>query len=1081
MADWQNAIEQVKRPQIAIPAGAILITGVTAGVLGFFLGKWIYVIVALLGILVALLAFLILALYSREREERLKRGTVDEGSATVMRRREEARATVGLEEGFRRAVSVIEARELGGLPWYLVLGARGAGKSALLRASGLDLPAAVEKLVGTGPTTDCDWWLTNQAVFIDTAGRYLANEGPDQREWRQLLSLVRKYRPRPALQGVLIVLSAADLLSKPAGQLEAEASELRRHLNEIVDLLGVDPPAYLLVTQADRIQGLGDAAASLAGARLQEAFGWTNRERYPHDAGRTVGDGFASLGERIELALPDLLVREPDPNRRRRLFLLPQEIAGLSRALSTLVGRTFAPALYDEAPFLRGVYLTSALREGAVVSPVLDRLGHSWAKEAVDPSVSPGSWFARDFFRRILLDSEEQGLAVPTESVGPRTRAVVLGVAYALAAVLVVLWSISLYHNWSAIRVIRQAAWDAHGRGLSLDVLDRLRQALETYDEAGNTGLYGVGFGGALRRAVERGKKTFVAGFGGEFEEPAKRSLLDGVGRSDGDAFDALEDLAADLGYLATRGSDISSAPELVRYSDARRNDQEKTAFSAGYASFVRWAQDVEIASRVQHEQERFDQEAPRLLEISRLEAWCNAHPEAAPPVRYQGVGLPQPGPGVPDAVSGCYTRPFYEKRIAALVENVERSGKAPRESVNRFREDYTRRYAESWATFLVVTPRPPVADAGVTHSPYLSLLAKIDDNTNVDGLWLKRVPGWVQKLHGVRSQVPPSEKEKAPWVRYEASLESVNSVVERVRGRSHLAFAVAREVSDGQDTEFKKAIELVRKELVPVEAEDEDRTQTGALQSILLMPTLNGFTAVLESAAQEVDQMWKDQVVAPFPPPLTPDAHERLYGPGGALERFRREVLAPFVSGSQARPLLEDREMPLSPRLLSFVATGGRSAGGGGGGGAMPSGPQTVRLVGAPSEVHGTSGVFVTGQELTLVCASRPEQRFEYSDGVGEKVFTWTPDCDLVQLVVHVRSADGHEEELPREWNGPFAFSAFLRDGQPASDGSYQWTLSDRTGSSLRVVVRYRRRGGEDIIRFEKAAAQAPPSSAVN
>jgi ImcF (intracellular multiplication and macrophage-killing)-related protein len=1081
MADWQDAIEQVKRPQIAIPAGAILITGVTAGVLGFVLGKWIYVIVALLGILVTLLAFLIFALYSREREERLKRGTVDEGGASVMRRREEARATIGLEEGFRRAVAVIEARELGGLPWYLVLGARGAGKSALLRASGLDLPAAVEKLVGTGPTADCDWWLTNQAVFIDTAGRYLANEGPDEREWRQLLSLVRKYRTRPALLGVLVVLSAADLLSKPAGQLEAEASELRRHLNEIVDLLGVDPPVYLLVTQADRIQGLADAAASLGGARLQEAFGWTNRERYPHDAGRTVGDAFASLRERIELALPDLLVREPDPNRRRRLFLLPQEIAGLSRALSTLVGRAFAPALYDEAPFLRGVYLTSALREGALVSPVLDRLGHPWAKEAVDPSISPGSWFARDFFRRILLDSEEQGLAVPTESVGPRTRAVVLGVAYALAAVLVVLWSISLYYNWSAIRVIRQAAWDAHGRGLSIDVLDRLRQALETYDEAGNTGLYGVGLGSALRRAAERGKKTFVAGFGSEFEEPAKASLLDGVGRSDGDAFDALEDLAADLGYLATRGSDVSSAPDLVRYSDARRNDQEKTAFTASYASFVRWAQDVEIASRVQHEQERFDQEAPRLLEISRLEAWCNTHPEAAPPVRYQGVGLPHPGPGAPDAVSGCYTRPFYEKRIAALVENVERSGRASRESVERFREDYTRRYAESWATFLVATPRPPLADAGVTHSPYLNLLAKIDDNTNVDGLWLKRVPGWVRKLHAVRSEVAPSDKEKAPWTRYEASLESVNSVVERVHGRSHLAFAVAKDVSDGQDTEFKKAIELVRKELVPVEAEDEDRTQTGALQSILLMPILNGFTAVLESAAQEVDQMWKDQIVAPFPPPLTPDAHERLYGPGGALERFRREVLAPFASGSQARPLLEDREMPLSPRLLTFVATGGRSAGGGGGGGAMPSGPQTVRLVGAPSEVSGSSGVFVTGQELTLVCASRPEQRFEYSDGVGEKVFTWTPDCDLVQLVVHVRSADGHEEELPREWNGPFAFSAFLRDGQPAGDGSYQWTVSDRTGSNVRVVVRYRRRGGEDIIRFEKAASQAPPSSAVN
>jgi hypothetical protein len=146
-----------------------------------------------------------------------------------------------------------------------------------------------------------------------------------------------------------------------------------------------------------------------------------------------------------------------------------------------------------------------------------------------------------------------------------------------------------------------------------------------------------------------------------------------------------------------------------------------------------------------------------------------------------------------------------------------------------------------------------------------------------------------------------------------------------------------------------------------------------------------------------------------------------------------------------------------------------------------MPSGPQTVRLVGAPSEVRGGGNVFVTGQELTLVCATRPEQRFEYTDGVGEKIFTWTPDCVLVQLLVRVRSSDGHEIEIPREWNGPYAFSSFLREGVALGDGTQQWTVRDQTGSGISVGVRYRRRGGEGILRAQQAASQSLPSGAVN
>ena len=747
MPDWKGAAQNLKRPQVAIPVGALAVTGVTAIILGFFLQRWVYLIAALLVLLIGLLAFLVYSLYSKERDSRVARGVAPEGDATLIRRKEQ-RAAVGLEEGFRKAVAVIEARQLGHLPWYLVLGAPDAGKTALLRASGLELPAAVERLVEPGPTTSCNWWLTNQAVVIDTAGRYsTAHEGGDHREWKQLLALVRKYRPRPALQGVLIALSAADLLSKAGPQLEAEASELRRHLNEIVDAVGVDPPIYLIVTQADRIQGFTEAAAGFAGSRLHEAIGWTHRERYPHDAAQTVRDAFSRIRERIEGMLPDLLIREPEPARRRRLFFLPQEIAALSRSISAFAGRAFAPALYDEAPFLRGIYLVSALREGAIVSPVVDRLGHAWAQGSVDTSGPSGSWFLHDFFRRLLLDSEEQTLTVPADRVGPRTRAVVLGLAGAAAGVLAVVWGITAWNNWQAIDAVTAAAVDTRERRESLDAVDHLWQSLAASEKAREEGMHGMGLGGPLDRAVERGRRVFLASFARDFEEPAKQVLLASVKGEGDDSFASLQDLAVDVDYLASRAGEGSSMPELARYSEVRRSDSERTAFAAAYEAYVRWAPQVEIQTRIEAERQRLDEEAPRLLDVTRLAAWCASRPELAKPIRYQDIGLPASDPAISDRVSGCFTRKFFEERLGGLIRGLERSGKLSQESAERFRDDYARRYAESWEDFLVGAPRPPAPDPQVAQSPYVKLVAAIDENVGLAELWRRGEPSWIAAL----------------------------------------------------------------------------------------------------------------------------------------------------------------------------------------------------------------------------------------------------------------------------------------------------------------------------------------------
>ena len=120
------------------------------------------------------------------------------------------------------------------LPWYMFIGAPGSGKTTALVNSG---PARSRwprrsggaSVRGVGGTRNCDWWFTDEAVLIDTAGRYTTQDS-DQRGRRERLGRLpraccSKSRPRQPINGVLLTVSVPDLLQ----QTPAERKDARRH------------------------------------------------------------------------------------------------------------------------------------------------------------------------------------------------------------------------------------------------------------------------------------------------------------------------------------------------------------------------------------------------------------------------------------------------------------------------------------------------------------------------------------------------------------------------------------------------------------------------------------------------------------------------------------------------------------------------------------------------------------------------------------------------------------------------------------------------------------------------------------
>ncbi|MXN79733.1 type VI secretion system membrane subunit TssM [Burkholderia sp. 4701] len=105
------------------------------------------------------------------------------------------------------------------LPWYITLGSRGAGKTSALLNGGLAFPIAeqMQRAAGTsaGDVAAVDWWLTNDAVLIDTAGYYTRHGTSTVKEGE---------RGAPSPDRPIAVVSGEDKAGKDGEEKKGDAS-----------------------------------------------------------------------------------------------------------------------------------------------------------------------------------------------------------------------------------------------------------------------------------------------------------------------------------------------------------------------------------------------------------------------------------------------------------------------------------------------------------------------------------------------------------------------------------------------------------------------------------------------------------------------------------------------------------------------------------------------------------------------------------------------------------------------------------------------------------------------------------------
>ena len=375
-----------------------------------------------------------------------------------------------LQRRFADALALLKGSEgrkgLGGhwvyqLPWYLLIGPPGCGKTTALANSGLRFPLAErlgkDPIAGVGGTRNCDWWFTDRAVLLDTAGRYTTQDSDaqvDSAAWQGFLALLKKHRPRRPINGVLLGISLADLMQWTPAERDAHAKAIRQRVQELYVTFRIRFPIYILFTKADLVAGFTEFFADLGKEGREQVWGMT----FPFDPTleapvslAAFHDEHQALLQRIDRLLPGRLQAERDPRRRGLVFSFPRQFGALGEPIERFLADCLDVTRFEARPLVRGVYFTSGTQTGTPIDRVLAAIAANFGVGRQGPP--PFSGTAKSFFVTRLLNDVVFPEA-PLAGLDPRlerrrrwlTRGAYAGVAL-LALAVAGAWTLSYLTN----------------------------------------------------------------------------------------------------------------------------------------------------------------------------------------------------------------------------------------------------------------------------------------------------------------------------------------------------------------------------------------------------------------------------------------------------------------------------------------------------------------------------------------------------------------------------------------------------------------------------------------------------------
>jgi len=404
----------------------------------------------LLGVLMGVLHWLVGKVRKRKAKP-MEKSLKDNSAATPQGVAEPARRARldDLRKNFSEGVEKFKAagKNLYSLPWYALVGESGSGKTEAIRHWNIPFPPGLQdQLQGVGGTINMNWWFTNDAIILDTAGRMMFEEveAGASSEWREFLKLLRANRPNCPINGMLLCIPTDSLIKDTADQLERKGAKIAQQLDQIQRALGVRFPVFVMVTKCDLINGFREFFEDITDPVLQhQMMGWSNPAALDESFNpELVSDHLQTVVQRLIRRRLGLLldpVNTEDASARRTdqvdaLYAFPQSLMAIAPRLRRYLEMIFVAGEWSAKPlFLRGIYFTSSMREGSALDAELAEVlgvpveslpeGRVWERDR--------AYFLRDLFKHKVF--REKGLVTNATNAKGRQRrrkAVVLAAGF---------------------------------------------------------------------------------------------------------------------------------------------------------------------------------------------------------------------------------------------------------------------------------------------------------------------------------------------------------------------------------------------------------------------------------------------------------------------------------------------------------------------------------------------------------------------------------------------------------------------------------------------------------------------------
>ncbi len=675
------------------------------------------------------------------------------------------------------------------LPWFLIIGESGAGKTSAVRNTRLHSPIGEENLTaGISVTRNCDWWFFEEAIILDTAGRYTipVDAGVDREEWERFLALLAKYRRREPINGIIVTIAADKLQEMDEAKLGDEGQSVRMRVDQIMRTLGARIPIYVLVTKIDLIPGMLEFSALLPPEGRDQAMGFVSED---FDTGwkKVLDDSVSAVSERLK-DLQFILVHRGE-NPEPEIFLFPPAFERLRQGLRIFTRSIFESNPYQATPMLRGVFFSSAIQEGKARAEFTSFIGDGETEE--QSVIRHSGLFLRDFFKTILPRDRNLFIPIPEFL---RSRNVVRNTGILAWALLWIclcgVLSFSYFTAKGALAAAGGNAWRPPvmtGR-LPQDLLaiEQLSERIKTVERINHRWPLPVAGFGQGREAESRLKDQYARRFRENLLQPFESRLVSGLAAVPLDSLDetrlnSFGCLVARIGFLQEyvgkkefqsfeKFRDLAGG--LLVSADSSLTTGVASLFGDSYLDYLRWSGDIPEARRELAVLQRMLDKQMRNEEDLRWAAlnWIEESDPVLLKDYWGDLGASEYDesitvPGIYTAESSAQMDAFFD-----VLQNTVSDVKGLTRARQDFREWYQGQYYEAWSNFSLSFPedganlrgasdsRQMIASMTSEENPYFDLLDRMAEEMKTVPI-VAQEPSWVSLVREL------SEARKAAYM----------------------------------------------------------------------------------------------------------------------------------------------------------------------------------------------------------------------------------------------------------------------------------------------------------------------------